>query len=146
MLLFSHLVMYNTLQPHWLQYVRLPCSISHSLFKFRFIRWVMTSNHLVLGHPLLLSSVFPNIRIISNEAALRIKWPKYWSFSFSIYPPNEYSELASFKIDWFDLLAVQGTLQGLCQHHSSAPSVLWSSAFYGPTLTSIHVYWKNPRS
>ena len=91
----------------------------------------MPSNHLVLCCPLLLlHSVFPSIMISSNESALHIRWPKYWSFSFSISPPNEYLELISFGIDWFDLLAVQGTLKSLLQHHSSKASILRSSAFF----------------
>ena len=91
----------------------------------------MSYNHLILWHPLLLlSSIFPSIRIFSNEPALHIKWPKYWSFSFSISPSNEHPGLISFRMDWLDLLAVQGTLKGLLQHHSSKASVLWHSAFF----------------
>ena len=90
---------------------------------------VMPSNHLVLCHPLLLPSVFPTIRAFSNELALCIRWPKYWSLSFSISPSNEYSRLISFRIDWLDLLAVQGTLKSL-QHHSSKASILQPSAFF----------------
>ena len=89
--------------------------------------------------PFLLPSVFPSIRVFSNESVLPIRWPKYWSFSFSISPSNEYSGLISFRMDWLDLLAVQGTLKSLLQHHSS----LVLSLLYGPTLTSIHDYWKN---
>ena len=93
---------------------------------------------------LLLSSVLPSVRVFSNELVLRIRWPKYWSFSFSISPSNEYSGLISFRIDWLDLLAVQGTLKSLLQHHSSKAWILWHSAFlYGPTLTYIYDYWKN---
>ena len=91
---------------------------------------VMPSNHLILGCPLLLPSIFPNIRIFSNESALRIKWPKYWSFSFNICPSNEHPGLISFRMDWSDLLAVQGTLKSLLQHHSSKASILWHSAFF----------------
>ena len=92
---------------------------------------VMPSNHLILCCPLLLPpSVFPSIRVFSNESVLHIKWPKYWSFSFSISPSNEYSGLISFSIDWFYLLAVQGTLKSLLQHHSSKASTLWCSAFF----------------
>ena len=95
------------------------------------IELVMPSNHLILCHPLLLlPSPFPSIRVFSNESALRIKWPKYWSFSFSISPSNEYSGLISLRMDWLDLLAVQGTLKSLLQHHSSEASVLWHSAFF----------------
>ena len=106
-------------------------TISQSLFKLMSIELVMPSNHIILCHPLLLlPSIFPSIRVFSNESALRIKWPKYWSFSFSISPSNEYSGLISFRIDWFDLLAVQGTLKSLLQHHSSKASVLQCSAFF----------------
>ena len=92
---------------------------------------VMPSNQLALGHPLLLpSSIFPSIRVFSNESALPIRWPKYWHFSFSISPSSEYSGLISFQIDWFDLLAVQGTLKNLVQCHSSKASILWHSAVF----------------
>src|SRR5574337_742085 len=95
------------------------------------IESVMPSNHLILCHPLLLPpSIFPSIRVFSNESVLSIRWPKYWSFSFSINPSNEYSGLISFRMDWFDLLAVQGTLKSLPQHHSSKASVLQCSAFF----------------
>ena len=104
---------------------------------------VMPSNHLILCHPLLLSSVFPRIRVFSNESVLRIRWPEYWSFSFSISPSNEYSGLISFRMDWLDLLVVQGTLKSLLQHHNSKASVLYHSFLYSPTLTSIHDHWKN---
>ena len=91
----------------------------------------MLYNHSILCHSLLfLPSIFPSIKVISNESALRIKWPKYWSFSFSISPSNEYSELVSFRINWFDLLAVQGTLKSLLQHHSLKASILQPSAFF----------------
>ena len=89
----------------------------------------MPSNHLIFCRPLLLlPSIFPSIRVFSNESALRIRWPKYWSFSFSICPSNEYSGLISFRMDWLDLLTVQGTLKSLLQHHSSKSSILWHSA------------------
>ena len=95
------------------------------------IESVMPSNHLILCHPLLLlPSIFPSIRVFSNELALLIKWPKNWCFSFSISPSNEYSELISFKSGWFDLLVVQGTLKSLLQHYSSKASILWHSAFF----------------
>ena len=95
------------------------------------IESVMSSNHLKLCHPLLLlPSIFPSIRVFSNEAALHIRWPKYWSFSFSISLSNEYSGLVSFRIDWLDLLAVQGTLKSLLQHHSSKASIIQCSAFF----------------
>ena len=114
-------------------------SISQSLLKFVSIELVMLSHHLILCRPLLLLfSVFPTIRVFSNESAFRIRWPKYWGFNFSISPSNEYSELISFRIDWFDFLAVKWTLKSLLQHHSSEALILWHSA-----LTSIHDYWKN---
>ena len=98
---------------------------SKSLLKLKSIESVMPSNHLILCHPLLLlPSVFPRIRVFSNESVLHIRWPKYWSFSFSISPSNEYSGLISFRMDWLDFLAVQGTLKSLLQHHSSKASIL----------------------
>ena len=112
---------------------------SRSLLKLMSIELVMPSNHLILCHPLLLlPSIFPNIRVFSNESVLSIRWPKYRCFSFTISPSNEYSGLITFRIDWFDLLAVQGTLKSLLQHHSSKALILWHS-----TLTSTHDYWKN---
>ena len=90
----------------------------------------MLPNHLIFYHPLLLLSIFPSISVFSNESVLRIRWPKYWSFSFSICPSSEYSRLVSFRMDWFDLLKVQGTLKSLLQHHSSKASILLSSAFF----------------
>ena len=106
-------------------------TISGSLLKLMSIESVMPSNHLILCVPLLLPySIFPSIRVFSNESVLHIRWPKYWSFSFSISPSNEYSELISFRMDWLDLLAVQGTLKSLLQHHSSKASILWCSAFF----------------
>ena len=104
---------------------------SRSLLKIMSIVSVMPSNHLILCHPLfLLPSVFSSIRVFSNELGLHIQWPKYWSFSFSISPSNEYSGLISFRMDWFDLLAVQGTLKSLLQHHSLKASILRPSAFF----------------
>ena len=95
------------------------------------IESVMPSNNLILCHPLLLlPSIFPSIRVFSSESALRIRWPNYWSFSFNIHPSNEHPGLISFRMDWLDLLAVQGTLKSLLQHHSSKASVLWHSAFF----------------
>ena len=105
-------------------------TISRSLLKLMSIKSVMPSNHLILCHPLLLPSILPSTRVFSNELALHIRWPKYWNFSFSISPSSEYSGLISFQIDWLDLLAVQGTLRSLLQHHSSKVSVLWCSAFF----------------
>ena len=119
-------------------------TISQSLPKLMSTESVMSSNHFVLCHPLLLTSILPNIRVFSNESALHTRWPKYWIFSFSISPSNEYSGLISFNIDRFDLLAVQGTLKSLLQHHSSKASIFLVLSFlYSPTLTSIHDYWKN---
>ena len=103
------------------------------------IKSVMPSDHLILCHSLLLPrSVFPSIRFFSNELVLHIRWPKYWSFSFNISPSNEYSELISFRMDWLDLLAVQGTLKSILQHHSSKASILWCSAFFIVQLS--HAY------
>ena len=104
----------------------------------------MLSNHLILCCSLFLPSISPSIRGFSNESALHIRWPKYWSFSFSISPSNEYSGLISFRIDWFDLLAVQVTLKSLLQHHSSKASILFSAQpSYGLIFTSMYDYWKN---
>ena len=104
---------------------------SQRLLKFKSIKSVMPSNHLILCRPLLLlPSIIPRIKVFSNESVLHIKWLKYWSFSFSISPSSEYSELITFRIDWFDLLAVQGTLKSLFQHHSSKASILQCSAFF----------------
>ena len=111
--------------------VSLYFTISRSLLKLMSIKSVMPSNHLIFRCPLLLlPSIFPSIRVFSNESVLHIRCPKYWNFSFSISPSNEYSELISFRMDWFDLLAVQGTLKSLLQHHSSKASILWCSAFF----------------
>ena len=117
-------------------------SITHSqsLFKLMSIESVMPSNHLILYHPLLLlSSVFPRIKVFSNESALHIRWPKYCSFSSSISPSNEYSGLISFKIDWLDLLAVQGTLRSLLQHHSSKASILQHLALFVVQLSHLYM-------
>ena len=101
---------------------------------------VMPGNHFILHHPiLLLPSIFPSIRVLLNESALRIRWPKYWSFSFNISPSDEYSRLISFKMDWLDLLAVQGTLKSLLQHHSSKASVLRRSAFFIVQLSHPYI-------
>ena len=94
------------------------------------IESVMPSNHLILCRPLLLPSIFPSVRVFSNESALRIRWPKYWSFSFNISPSNEYPDLISFRMDWLDLLAVQGILKSLLQHHSSKATIHQGSAFF----------------
>ena len=112
-----------------------------SLLRLMSIKLVMPSNHLIFFHPLLLlPSIFPSIRVFSNELVLCIRWPKCWSFSFTIIPSNEYSGLISFRIDWFDLLAVQGTLKSLLQHHSSKASILQHSVFFIVTLTSMYDY------
>ena len=108
---------------------------SWSLLKLMSIELVMPSNHLILCRPLLLPSIFPSIRVFSNESALCIRWPKYWSFSFSIGSSSEYSELISFRINWLDLLAVQGTLKSLLQHHSLKASILRHSAFFMAQLS-----------
>ena len=114
---------------------------SWNLLKFMSIESVMPSNHLILCRPLLLPpSIFPSIRIFSNESVLHIRWPKYWNFSFSISPSNEYSGLISFKMDWLDLLAVQGSLKSVLKDHSSKASILHSKLLYTPSLTSIHDY------
>ena len=114
-----------------------------NLLKFMSIEPMMLSNHLIIYHPLLLLPlIFPSIRIFSSESALCIWWPEYWSFSFSISSSNEYSGLISFRIDWFDLLAVQGTLKNHLQNHNSKASILWCSSFT-VQLTSLHDYWKN---
>ena len=112
---------------------------SWSMLKLMSTESVMPSDHLILCHPLLLlPSMFPSTRVFSNESAVCIKWPKYWSFSFSISPSNEYSELTSFTVDWFDLLAVQGTIKNLLQHHSSKAPILGVSAFFIVQLS--HAY------
>ena len=117
---------------------------SRNLLRIMSIESVMPSNHLILCHPLLLPpSIFPSIRIFYNESVLWVRLPKYWSFSFSISPSNEYLGLISFRMDWLDLLAVQGTLKCLFHHSSKASFFLALSFLYSPTLTSIHDYWKN---
>ena len=115
-----------------------------NLLKLMSIESVMPSNHLILCRPLLLlPSIFPSIKVFSNESSLCIRQPKYWSFSFNVGPSNEHSGLI-FRMDWLDLLAVQGTLKSLLQHHSSIASILLVlNLLYGLTLTSIHDYWKN---
>ena len=113
--------------------------------RFMSIELVMLSNHLILCHPLLfLLSIFPSMRVFSNMLALCIRWPKYWSFSFSISPSNEYSGLISFRIDWFDLLAVQEALKGLLQHHNLKASILWHSTFFMVQLS--HQYMTSTKA
>ena len=122
----------------------LPITNSWSLPKLMSIESVMPSSHLIHCHPLLLlPSIFPRIRVFSNESALRIRWPKYWSFSFNISPSKEHSRLISFRMDWLDLLAVQGTLKSL-QHHSSKASIIWCSAFF--TVQLSHPYMTTGKS
>ena len=128
--LLSHVWLFVT---PWTAARQASLSITNSLswLKLMSIESVMPSNHLIPSCPLLLPpSIFPSIRVFSNESVLRVRWPKYWSFSFSISPSNEYSGLISFRMDWSDLLTVQGTLKSLLQHHSSKASVLWCSAFF----------------
>ena len=127
--LLSHVWLFATPQTAAHQ-ASMSFTTSWSLLKLMSIKLVMPSNHLILCHPLfLLPSIFPSIRVFSNGLALHIRWPKYWSFSFSISPSNGYSGLISFRMDWLDLLAVQGPLKSLPQHHSSKASILCSSAF-----------------
>ena len=132
---FSSSVVSDSLEPHGLEHARLP--VHHKLPELSQTHvhwWVMPSNHLILCHPLLLPpSIFPSIRVFTNESALPIRWPKCWSFSLSISPSNEYSGLISFRIDWFDLLAVQRTLRTLLQHHNS------KAQFFGARLS----LWSN---
>ena len=133
------------LQPYGLQHARFPClSYLLEFVPIQSIDLMMSSTHFILCHPLLLlPSIFPSIRVFSNESALPVRWPKYWSFSFSISPSNEYSGLISFRIDWFDLLAVQGTLKSLLQHHSLKASILQCSTFFMVQLSPVYDYWKN---
>ena len=140
LLLFSRSVMSDSRDP--VDYSTPPgfpfITISQSLLKLMSIEWVMPSNHLILCRSLLLlPSIFPSIRVFSSESVLRIRWPKYWSFSVSLC--SEYSGLISFRIDWFDLLAVLRTLKSLLQHHSSKTSVLWHSAFFMVQLSHPYV-------
>jgi len=128
--LLNHVQLFAT---PWIaaQQASLSIAISQSLLKLMSIMSMMPSNHLILCHPLLLPpSIFPSIRVFSNKSVLHIRWPKYWSFSFSIIPSNEYSGLISFRMDWLDLLVVQGTLKSLLQHHSSKASICWHLAFF----------------
>ena len=122
------------------RHVSLSITNSQSLLKLMAIVSVMPSNHLILCHPLLLpASLFPSIRVFSNESVLHIRWPKCWSFSFSISPPNEHPGLISFRMDWLELLAVQGTLKSLLQHHSSKAPILWHSAFFIVQLSHPYI-------
>ena len=117
----------------------LPFTISRNLLRLMSIESVMPSNHLILCHPLLLPSIFLSIRFFPRELALRIRWPKYWSFSIGISLSNEYSGLISYRIDWFDLLAVQETLKSVLQHHSSKASVLWHSVYFMVQLSHLYM-------
>ena len=139
--LFRQLGMSGSLRTPWTaaRQSSLSSTISQSLLKLMSTESVMPSNHLILCHSfLLLLSVFPSIRVFSNESVLHIKWPKYWSFSIS--PSNEYSGLISFRIDWFDLLAVQRTLKSLLQNHNSKTSILQHSAFFMVQLSDPHIH------
>ena len=151
---FSCSVVSNSLRPHELQHARPPCPsptrqaslsiTSWSSLRLTSIESVMPSSHLIFCHLLLLlPPIPPSIRVFPNESTLCMREPKYWSFSFSIIPPREQPALISFRMDWLDLLAVQGTHKSLLQHHSSKASILCCSAFFSPTLTSIHGHWKN---
>ena len=135
---FSHSVMSNSLQPHRLQHARFPCPSPTPGVYSNSCPLSQWSNHLILCCPLIfLPSIFPSIRVFSNDSALRIRWSKYWSFSFNISPSNEHSGLISFRMDWLDLLAVQGTLKSLLCHHSSKASVLQCSAFFIVQLSHL---------
>ena len=136
--------MSNSLRPHGLQHV-LPFSNSWSLLKLMYIELVMPSNRLILCHSiLLLPSIFPSLEVFSSESDICIMWPNYWSLSFSISPSNEHSGLISFRMDWLNHLAVQGTLKSLLQHHSSKASILWCSAFFMVQLS--HPYMTTRKS
>ena len=143
---FIHSVLSDSLRPHEPQHTRPPCPLPtpgvHS--DSTSIESVMPSSHLILCCPLLLPpSILPSIRVFSNESVHRIRWPKYWSFSFNINPPNEHLGLISFRIDWLDLLAVQGTLKSPPTPQFKSISSSARSFLYSPTLVSIHDYWKN---
>ena len=142
---FSRLVMSDTLRPHESQRARPPCpSPAPGVYPNSCIKLVRPSSHLILCHPLLLlSPIPPSIRVFPKESALHIRWPKYWSFSFSISPSKEHPRLISFRMDWLDLLAVQGTLKSLLQHHSSKHQFFSTQLSSRSTLTSIHDHWKN---
>ena len=144
--LLSHVRLFVT---PWTEACQASLSITNSwsLLKLMSIKSVMPSNHLTLCHPLHLSpSVFPSIRVFSNESVLLIRWPKYWSFSFSISPSNEYSGLISLRMDWLDLLAVQGTLKSLLQHHSSKASILLCPAFFMVQLSHPYMTTKKKKT
>ena len=136
--LLSHLLLFAT---PWTaaRQASLSNANSQSLLKLTSIVLVMPCNHLILDRPLLLPSIFPSIRVFSNELALCIRWPKYWSFSLSISSSNEYSGLISFRVDWFDLLAVQQTFKSLLQHHNLKASILWFSVFFMVQLSHPYI-------
>ena len=139
---FSHVWLFTT---PWIAARQASLSITNSRSspKLMSIESVMPSSHLILCHPfLLLPPIPPSIKVYSNEPTLLMRWPKYWSFSFSISPSNEHPGLISFRMDWLHLFAVQGTLKSL-QHHISKASILWLSFLHSPTFTSIHDHWKN---
>ena len=142
---FSRSVMSSSLQPHGLQLARLPCSsLCPGICWLMSTESVMPSNHLILCHPLfLLPSISPSIRVFSYKLALYVRRPKSWSFHFSISHSNGYPGLVSFRIDWFSLIAVQGTVKSFLQHHCSKSSILWYSVFFMVQLTSVYDYWKN---
>ena len=139
--MFSYSVVSDSLGPHGLQHARFPCpSLSPRVCSNSSIELVMPFNHLILCHPLLLlPSIFFSIEVFSNESVFCIRWLKYWSFSFSISPSNEYSGLISFRMDWLDFLAVQGTFKSLLQHHHPKASIFWLSAFFIVQLSHPYV-------
>ena len=138
--------MSDSLRLHESQHARPPCPSPTPGVHSDSGPSVMPSNRLILCHPLLLPSIFPSIRVFSNESALRIRWPKYWSLSFNISPSNEYPGLISFRMDWLALLAVQGTLKSLLQHHSSKALILQRSAFFTVQLSHPYDHWeKHPK-
>ena len=142
---FSHSVVSDS-ATLWIAARQCSLSITNSRSSLRLmsIESVMPSSHLILCCPLfLLPPIPPSIRVFSNESTLHMRWPKYWSFNFSISPSKEHPGLISFGMDWLDFLAVQGTLKSLLQHHSSKASILWHSAFFTVQFSSIHGHWKN---
>ena len=144
-MLFSHVRLFAT---PWTTACQASLSITNSWSLLKLVsKSVMPSNHLSLCHPLLLlPSIFPSIRVFSNDSTLLMRWPKYWSFSFSISPSNEHPGLISFRMDWLDLLAVQGTLKSLLQHHSSNASILWCSAFFTVQLSHPYMTTGKPKN
>ena len=154
--LAGHVTQFNSLQLlSWVQLFATPWTTAHqashsitnsrSFLRLMSIELVMPSNHLILCHPLLLPHlIFPSIKVFSNQSVLHIRWPKYWSFSFNISPSNLYPGLISFRMDWLDLLAVQGTLKSLLQHHSSKASILQCSAFFIVQLSCLYMTTGKP--